>query len=229
MAQSAQTPETETTTLEANAAEPVVPKTDIEAHKPARRGPPWGQVLSFVVGLVGVAALGATGWVYAETQREVLRLSTDIAQIRLSLELFGRQHPPGGAASADTGGSSGLQDLSNRLAILEESWRSGKPATGAASLPALANAPAPSATADGGDCLPSGTRILVSAGDSYPICGKPVAVKIGSVSDGFINLADGTTIAAGGTIALVGSSCMLGVVSAGDQGMTGYAEIKVNC
>lgn len=215
--------------MEANAAEPVVPTTDIEAHKPARRGPPWGQVLSFVVGLVGVVALGATGWVYAETQREVRRLSTDIAQIRLSLELFGRQQGSGGVSSTDTGSNAGLQDLSNRLAILEESWRSGKPATGTATLPALANTPPANTKANGGDCLPAGTRILVSAGDSYPICGQSVAVAIGSVSDGFINLSDGTTIAAGGTIALVGSSCMLGVVSAGDQRMTGFAEIRVSC
>lgn len=215
--------------MEADLAEPVVPKTDIDAHKPARRGPPWAQILSFVVGLVGVAALGATGWVYAETQREIRRMSTDIAQIRLSLELYGRQQSPGAASATETSSAGSLQDLSNRLGILEESWRSGKATAGATSLPAVPTTPTASANAAGGDCLPSGTRILVSAGDSYPICGQPVSVSIGAVDNGFMNLSDGTTIAAGGTIALVGSSCMLTAISAGDQGMTGYAEIRVSC
>lgn len=208
-------------------AEPVVPQSDIEARRKQRRTLPWGQVLSFVVGLVGIAALGATGWVYAETQREIVRISTDIAQIRLSLELYGRQQA-GGTAEA---GSSTVLDLSNRLAILEESWRGGTPATGSATLPAVSGTPAGATSAAGpsDDCLPSGTRILVSAGDRYPVCGQSAVIEVAAVDNGYIALIDGTTVAAGGTIALVGTTCMLGVMSSGDEGMTGFAEIRVSC
>jgi hypothetical protein len=36
-------------------------------------------------------------------------------------------------------------------------------------------------------------------------------------------------IAAGGTIGLPDTNCMIGVVSAGEDGMTGFAEIRVSC
>jgi hypothetical protein len=131
---------------------------------PQRRG--WGGALSLLVGLVGIAALAASAWVYASTQRDILRLSTEMAQLRLSLDLYMQQG--GGAAAASTGGDM-LLDLSNRLAILEENWRGG-PAS-AAPVPASTPAALPAtpatgeAGATGGDCLPPGTRFMVAAGD----------------------------------------------------------------
>ena len=187
-----------------------------------RRPPPVSAVLSFVVGLVGVAALCASAWVYSETQREVVRLSTDIAQLRVSLELFGRQQ--GTPSGTDT---VNLQDLSNRLAILEESWRSAPAAAPQTALPELPDAI--DTTVSDGDCLPTGTRFLVGAGDSYPICGIAGTVEIGAVDNGFLTLRDGTVIAAGGNIGLPGTNCMIGVVSAGEGGMTGFGEIRVTC
>jgi len=184
-------------------------------------------LLSFVVGLVGVAALGASAWVYVETQRDVARLSTAIAELRIGMELFGRQQgTPSGTDAAS------LLDLSNRLSILEETWRDGTPSASAepAILPATALPATPGATAaSDGDCLPTGTRFLVSAGDNYPVCGIAATVDIGAVDNGFISLGDGTVIAAGGNIGLPGTACMLGVVSAGEDGMTGFAEIRVSC
>jgi hypothetical protein len=180
-------------------------------------------ILNFAVGLVGIAALAASGWVYSQTQRDIVRLSTDIAQLRVSLELFGRQQgTPSGTDAAN------LTDLSNRLAILEENWR-GAPA--GTSLPAIATAPAPaaSATADADDCLPAGTRFMVAAGDRYPVCGTGAVVEIGSVDDGFISLGDGTVIAQGGNIALPDSTCMIGVVPMDGGAISGFAEIRVTC
>lgn len=186
---------------------------------------PMSTVLSIVVGLVGVAALASSAWVFTQTQRDINRLSTDIAQFRLSLELFGRQlGTPSGTDEAS------LQDLSNRIAILEDNWRNAPPSAATAALPAPAAAPATaSPNTNPGDCLPTGTRFLVTAGDRYPICGVAGSVEIGSVDNGFISLADGTVIASGGNIGLPGTACMIGVVSAGEDAMTGYAEIKVTC
>lgn len=187
---------------------------------PARRRLPLAGLIGALAGLVGIAALGASAWVYGETRRDIMRLSTDIAQLRVSMELFGRQQgTPSGADNAS------LTDLSNRLAIIEENWRG---APGSASLPAIPAAAAPTPV-EGGDCLPTGMRFLVSAGDSYPVCGNAGRVEIGAVDNGFIALGDGTVIAAGGNIALPGTACMIGVVSAGEGGMTGFAEIRVTC
>lgn len=194
----------------------------------ARARLPLANILSFVVGLVGVAALGASAWVYSETQRDIMRLSTDMAQLRLSMELFARQQDA--PSSTD---DAGLSDLSNRLAILEESWRSAPQATGGTptSLPATPADTTTTAPADaaGGDCLPTGTRFMVASGDRYPVCGTGAVVEIGSVDDGFISLADGTVIAQGGNIALPNSSCMIGVVPSDGGSISGFAEIRVTC
>jgi len=77
--------------------------------------------------------------------------------------------------------------------------------------------------------MPPGTRFLVAAGDSYAICGFDGTVEIGGVDNGFMSLADGTVIAAGGNIPLPNSACMIGLVSSGEGGMTGFAEIRVTC
>ena len=198
---------------------------DVQGEKredlpPARRLP-LASILSFVVGLVGIAAIGASAFVYSETQREITRLSTDIAQLRLSIDLFGRQQgTPSGTDAAS------LTDLANRLAILEEGWRNA-PAP-AASLPEVPTAAAAPAATDG-DCLPPGTRFMVAAGDRYPVCGTGAVVEIGSVDEGFISLADGTVIAQGGNIALPGSNCMIGVVPMDGGAISGFAEIRVTC
>lgn len=192
-------------------------------HPRQRRRLPWSTILGVVVGLIGVTALGASAWVYGETRRDVMRLSTDIAQLRISLELFARQQ-----GTPSTTDNASLTDLSNRLAILEQDWRDA-PAAAAAALPAIpAAAAAPTAASDG-DCMPTGTRFLVSAGDNYPVCGFGGTVSIGGVDNGFVTLGDGTVIASGGNIALPGSACMIAVVSAGQDGMTGYAEVRVTC
>ncbi len=197
--------------------------------KPARRLP-LANILSFVVGLVGIAAIGAAAWVYVETQRDIARISTDIAQFRLSLELYGQRNLAGDTA---TGSDGGLLDLSNRIAILEQNWRNSIVAPGDATdqaTPTTGFTPPPAQpVASDGDCLPTGTRFLVTSGDSYPVCGIAGSVEIGGVDNGFLSLADGTIIASGGNIGLPGTACMIGVVSAGEDGMTGFAEIRVTC
>ena len=72
-------------------------------------------------------------------------------------------------------------------------------------------------------------RILVAAGDSYPICGQNTAITVANVDNGFMSLSDGTMVVSGGTMPLPGTSCMIGVTSGGDEGVTGYAEIRVTC
>jgi len=185
-----------------------------------RRRLPLANILGFVVGLIGIAAIGASAFVYSQTQREIVRLSTDIAQLRLSMELFARQQ----GVPSDTDKAS-LADLANRLAILEDDWRNTPAPT--AGPPAISDA-APADTA-AGDCLPTGTRFMVATGDRYPVCGSDAVVEIGSVDDGFISLSDGTVIAQGGNIVLPGSNCMIGVVPSDGGSISGFAEIRVTC
>ena len=187
-------------------------------RRPARRG---SLVVAFVASLIALAALGAAVWSYTETRRDILRLSTDIAQLRLSLELYARTlTTPAGTPAGD---ADRLDDLANRLAILEQAWRA---APSAAPAP---TATTPATAAPGAECLPVGMRLLVAAGDRYPVCASSASVDIAGVDNGYVALADGTTIPSGGTMPLGDSGCMIGVTSSGDEGLTGYAEIRVTC
>lgn len=219
--------QTETIVLEEISAEPIVPKADIGVREPPSvRSPLLPRLLVFAVGLVAVAAIAASAWVYAETQRQMVQMATDIAQIRVSLELYGRQAgtTPAPVAAAEEDGR--LLDLSNRLAILEESWRS----QGASATPASpVAAPEAAAAAEGGDCVPAGTRFLVSSGDSYAICGSDAVIEVSQVESSHVSLSNGTIIPAGGTALLTGTSCSVAVMASGPEGLTGYADIRVSC
>jgi hypothetical protein len=194
--------------------------------------PPRGRtsLISMAAGVIALVSLAATAWLYAETQRDIRRVSTDIAQIRLSLELFGQQQASAGGAAADTSSDSSadeLQALANRLALLEANQASATPPT---SLPALpAGAAAGGAVATGDDCLPVGTRFMMAAGDSYPVCGTTGTVAIAAVDNGYVTLSDGTIIAQGGTVGLPGTQCMLGVMPSEGDGLSGFAEVRVSC
>lgn len=193
----------------------IAPDRTPEAAMPARttRLP---VIVSIISLLLGMAALAASAWNYTDSQREVLRLSTELAELRVSLDLYARN---------GAGGDTDLADLTERLDSLEQDWRGN-----AVPMPeAAAPSPAPQAAASGEDCLPAGMRLLVAAGDSYPICAQSSEVSVSAVENGFITLADGTSVASGGTTPLAGSACMLSVTSNGDEGLTGYAEIRVSC
>ena len=170
--------------------------------------------------IVGALSLGVAAWTYSEGQREILRLSTELAQLRVSLDLYARN-------------GSGARDLSafeDRLSALETTARSAAVPTPQVEPAPVADAAQPTASAQNEDCLPVGMRLLVAAGDTYPICAQPAAVAVSFVDNGYITLSDGTSVASGGTTPLPGNAaCTISVTSGGDEGLTGYAEIRVNC
>ena len=202
---------------------PGVSKSDTGAPERPARPSRLPIIFTFGVGLLAVVAIAASAWVYTETQRDLNRVATDIAQIRLSLQLFGQQRPGDIALPA----SDRLQDLSNRLAILEQDWRGQAPTAGAAA-PSTATPSTASAGAQT-DCIPQGTRFLVASGDSYPICGTSAVVAVTEVAATYVSFTDGLIITAGGNAILTGTKCTLAVVSSGADGMTGYAELRVGC
>lgn len=201
------------------------PSVAVSSSPKRRRKARSGGLLTGLAAAVGLAGLAASVWVYTEMQREMFRISTELAQLRISLDLYAqRSSAPvtGGAVEpADTGA---LEALENRLAVLEQNWRGAPPP---AALPPIDGAAA-TAQSDG-DCLPSGMRLLVAAGDSYPVCGTDAVVEVMNVANGYISLTDGTTVPSGGVMPLTGTACTISVTSNGDEAETGFAEIRVSC
>lgn len=181
--------------------------------------------------IIGLGSLAASAWIYTDMRREMVRVSTEIAQLRLSLDLYVQRGSAAAPAPATAKGpdTETLSALENRLAILEQNWRGAAAAAGAVpqAVP-TATGPAVASESDG-DCLPSGMRLLVAAGDSYPVCGTETTIEVMNVSNGYISLTDGTTVPSGGTMPLPGTACMIAVTSGGDEATTGFAEIRVTC
>lgn len=190
------------------------PRTRLARHSSTGR---WAMVMGAGGLVLALGALGLAAWTHSESQREILRLSTELAQLRVSLDLYARN----GTQDAD------LTELGERLSTLERS--AGAATVPMPSAPSSEPASAPAAAANA-DCLPVGMRLLVAAGDRYPICEQAAEVAVSAVDNGYITLGDGTSVASGGTSPLPGNpACTLAVTSGGDEGLTGYAEIRVSC
>lgn len=203
-------------------------------RRPRRRRLKKSLIFSVCASIIGLGALAASAWIYTDMRREMVRVSTEIAQLRISLDLYVQRGnaaaaKPATSTSAEAPDAAALSALENRLAILEQNWRGVAAAADAA--PATTPTPAgPTASTESdGDCLPSGMRLLVAAGDSYPVCGTETTIEVMNVNNGYISLTDGTTVPSGGTVPLPGTACMIAVTSGGDEATTGFAEIRVTC
>lgn len=201
-------------------------------RRPRRRRLKKSLIFGICASVIGLASLAASAWIYTDMRREMMRVSTEIAQLRLSLDLYVQRSAataPAAAASTEAPDTEALSALENRLSILEQNWRGVAAAAEAAPVATPApSGPVASGESDG-DCLPSGMRLLVAAGDSYPVCGTEMTIEVMNVSNGYISLTDGTTVPSGGTVPLPGTACMIAVTSGGDEATTGFAEIRVTC
>lgn len=187
-------------------------------------------IFGICASVIGLGSLAASAWIYTDMRREMLRVSTEIAQLRLSLDLYvqrGAAAVPVASPPAEGPDAATISALESRLAILEQNWR-GVAATAAPQAVPTPSGPTAASESDG-DCLPSGMRLLVAAGDSYPVCGTETTIEVMNVSNGYISLTDGTTVPSGSTVPLPGTACMIAVTSGGDEATTGFAEIRVTC
>ncbi|MBJ7578696.1 hypothetical protein JHC09_12470 [Devosia sp. MC532] len=209
--------------------ETIVPAEDFasEDHQPpVARPSKIPIVLSIASMIVAIGVAGAAATLHLANQNEIMRLSTELAQLRVSLDLYAR-------GSNSNTGSQQLSALTERLTALEERQTSApEPAPASplttAPVPAPLTTPAPTAGVSD-DCLPAGMRLLVTTGDSYPICDQPATIDVSLVDSGYITLVDGTIVPSGVAVPLPNSTCTVSVTSSGDEGLTGYAEIRVTC
>src|SRR5690606_35245576 len=145
-------------------------------------------ILAVGATVIGLGSLAASAWVYTDMRREMVRVSTELAQLRLSLDLYvqrsGVAAPATAQAPESQADNQALAALDNRLAILGRNGRGVTAAAEAApaAVPAVSGPTA--STESDGDCLPSGMRLLVAAGDVYPVCGTDASIEVMNVSNG---------------------------------------------
>jgi hypothetical protein len=76
------------------------------------------------------------------------------------------------------------------------------------------------------DCIPLGTRFMVTPNETYPLCQSKQQVKVGMITGETVEVIGAGTIVETGFGAIAGSTCTVMVFSAD---AAGFAEMRVTC
>ena len=201
------------------------------------------RVIPFLAAFVGLIALAGAVTAQLSAEARTDAVSAEIASVKASITSLveGTASIPAPAA-ADDGTAEGLLALQERMNKLETDWVAQKqlaaslPATPAATDPgavdpaAPADQPAKAAVIDPKlpttDCIPLGTRFMVTPNETYPLCQSKQQVKVGMITGDTVEVTGAGTIVETGFGALAGSNCTVMVFSAD---AAGFAEMRVTC
>ncbi len=188
------------------------------------------RVIPFLAALIGLIALAGAVLVQLNVQQRDELVAQELAAIRTAIDDLSRQAEALGAA-VDDGTADGLLALQDRMNTLEEAWENQPAAAAAVSGAALdAGADNPSRVIDPAwpteDCIPTNTRFIAMAGESYPICQSPAVLRLSAITADSVVVEGGGVISTLGSGALPGTSCTAMVLSADAEG---FAELRITC
>ncbi len=180
---------------------------------------------------MGLIALGGAVIVQMDGSARSRAVLEELGKVRTSIEGL-EQRADALAAADDDGTAAGLLALQDRMNRLEADWQTQQQA--AAALPA---APAPggeAATASTEidpslpttDCIPLGTRFMVTPNETYPLCQTKTELKVGMITGESVDITGAGQIVETGFGAIVGTGCTVMVFSAEAEG---FAEVRVTC
>jgi len=194
------------------------------------------RVIPFLAAFVGLIALAGAVTAQLSSEARTQAVTAEIAAVKASIDSLVE-----GAATQpadDDGTADGLLALQDRVGKLEADWQAQKEL--AASLPVApvaadpgatpADQPAQAAEIDPNlpttDCIPLGTRFMVTPNETYPLCQSRQQVKVGMITNDTVDIAGAGTVVETGFGALAGSTCTVMVFSAD---AAGFAELRVTC
>lgn len=196
------------------------------------------RLIPFLAACVGLIALSGSVVVQMNTDARTRAVTEEMAQLRLALDLVVQRTEALGAP-ADDGTAEGLLALQDRMIKLEAEFETVK--TAAAAAPAATPgepaplsldgaAPAAAAEVDPNlpttDCIPLGTRFMVTPNETYPLCQSKAVVRVGGITGDSVDIDGAGPVAETGFGTLIGTSCTVMVFSADIEG---FAELRVTC
>lgn len=198
-----------------------------------------------------ILSISATlAWFYTETRNAREKSMSEMAQLKLSIELYGRQYTASATSLAELNAT--LKGLETRLADLEDSLSamstaskttssanqaaSSEPETAEpedvveqAAIPQPGPSPQPAAAASSSDCVSRNSQFLVAAGDIFLVCGTSSWIAVADVGAQRIAFADGRSAYVGRSVPLEGTNCTVMVRSANAAWLAGFGELEINC
>jgi hypothetical protein len=195
------------------------------------------RVIPFLAAFVGLIALAGAVTAQLSAEARTQAVATEIASMRSSIDALAQGTAALPAPAADDGTAEGLLALQDRMARLETDWQAQKdlaltlptlpavdPAAAPADVPAQAAAIDPDLPTT--DCIPLGTRFMVTPNETYPLCQSREQVQVGMITADTVDVIGAGTIVETGFGALAGTTCTIMVFSAD---AAGFAEMRVSC
>lgn len=189
------------------------------------------RLIPFLAAIVGLVALAGAVAVQLNTDAKTNAVTEAVVELRSSVDELGKRAQVA-AAPVDDGTAAGLLALQDRMVKLEGEWTAQQAAAAAApaALPGAPAAGTETAAIDPNlpttDCIPLGTRFMVTPGDSYPICQSKAVVKAGLITADTVSIDGVGTLVETGFGTLAGTTCTVMVFSADEAG---FAEVRVTC
>jgi hypothetical protein len=187
------------------------------------------RAIPFLAALVGLVALAGAVLVQLNVDARNAAVTAAIADLRDTVEALAVQPEVAAAPPADDGSVEALLALQDRMNRLEGEW-STRQATAAPLAEPSAAAESATAAADSDlpttDCIPLGTRFMVTPNERFALCQSSAVIETGVITDNTVAIAGAGPVVETGFSALAGTSCTVMVFSAD---AAGFAEVRVTC
>lgn len=185
------------------------------------------RLIPFLAAIVGLVALAGAVAVQLNTDMKTKAVTDGLAELRTSVDELGKR----AATPVDDGTAAGLLALQDRMMKLESEWTARQAAAAAApaTVPGTADTTAtaeidPSLPTT--DCIPLGTRFMVTPGETYPLCQSKAVIKTGMITADTVTIDGVGQVVETGFGTIAGTSCTVMVFSADEAG---FAEVRVTC
>ena len=193
------------------------------------------RIIPFLAAFVGLVALAGAVLVQVNADARTRLMAEQVAALRGEIARFAAEveAAAGEPAGPDEGTVAALLALQERMDMLETQWAerplttastAGGQGTFSAGPDGTPTAVDPSWPTD--NCIPIGTRFMVSTGDELAICESPVVVKVSAVTGDNVMVDGAGVIYTTASKPIPGSNCALTVFDASAEG---FAEMRVSC
>jgi hypothetical protein len=191
------------------------------------------KLIPFLAAMVGLVALAGAVVVQTNVTAQNDAVRAELAAARQAMEtvvqrteaLSTRLDATG--QPANDGTAEALLALQDRMVKLEEAAKAAPLVTPAplATDNQAADAPVdPNLPTD--DCIPQGTRFMVTMNSENPICQSRVVITASAISGDMVALDNGVMLVPGTPSPLPGGDCTATVISTDAEG---FAELRVDC
>ncbi|WP_374624937.1 hypothetical protein [Devosia sp.] len=190
------------------------------------------RLIPFLAAFVGLIALAGSVVVQMQGEARTRAVGEELVAMRAGLEqLTARTEAL--AIPVDDGTAAGLLALQDRMVRIEAEFAAIRTAATSPAAPAAPDeAGAATATVEvdpdlpTADCIPLGTRFMVTPGETVPICQSRARVKVGGITADSVDIEGAGPIVETGFGTLIGTTCTVMVFSADIEG---FAELRVTC